>query len=42
MDEEKLKGDGVIGVMRPSPEAVQVVCGTQVQQVENEMEKLLK
>ena len=42
VDEEKLKGDGVIGVMRPSPEAVQVVCGTQVQQVENEMEKLLK
>lgn len=40
--EEKIKGDGVIGVMRPSPQAVQVIAGMQVQQLENEMERLLK
>lgn len=42
VDEEKIKGDGVIGVVRPSPEAVQVIAGMQVQQLENEMERLLK
>lgn len=42
VDEGKIKGDGVIGVMRPSPEAVQVIAGMQVQQLENEMERLLK
>lgn len=41
IDEEKIKSAGVAGVMRPGGTAVQVVVGTKVQFVADEMKKLL-
>lgn len=42
VDEKKIKSAGVAGVMRPSKNAVQVIVGTKVQFVADEMEKMLK
>ena len=41
MDEKKIKSAGVAGVMRPSKNAVQVIVGTKVQFVADEMKKML-
>ncbi|MDE7276577.1 MAG: PTS transporter subunit EIIC [Lachnospiraceae bacterium] len=41
IDEKKIKSAGVAGVMRPSKNAVQVIVGTKVQFVADEMKKLL-
>lgn len=41
VDEKKIKSAGVAGVMRPSKTSVQVIIGTQVQSVADEMKKLL-
>ena len=40
-DEKKIKSAGVAGVMRPSKTAVQVVVGTKVQFVADELKKML-
>ena len=40
--EQKIKAAGVAGVMRPSQTAVQVIIGTKVQFVADEMAKMLK
>ncbi len=42
VDEKKIKSAGVAGVMRPSKNAVQVIVGTKVQFVADEMKKMLK
>ena len=42
VDEKKIKAAGVAGVMRPSQTAVQVIIGTKVQFVSDEMAKMLK
>ncbi len=42
VDEAKIKSAGVAGVMRPSKNAVQVIVGTKVQFVADEMKKMLK
>lgn len=42
VDEKKIKSAGVAGVMRPSQKAVQVIVGTKVQFVADEMKKMLK
>ncbi len=42
VDDKKIKAAGVAGVMHPSKNAVQVVIGTKVQFVADEMAKLLK
>ena len=42
IDEAKIKSAGVAGVMRPSKNAVQVIVGTKVQFVADEMKKMLK
>lgn len=42
VDEKKIKAAGVAGVIRPSKTSVQVVIGTQVQFVADEMKKLVK
>lgn len=42
VDEKKIKSAGVSGVMRPSKNAVQVIVGTKVQFVADEMKKMLK
>ena len=42
VDEKKIKAAGVAGVIRPSKTSVQVVVGTQVQFVADELNKLLK
>ena len=42
VDEKKIKAAGVAGVMRPSQTAVQVIIGTKVQFVVDEMAKMLK
>ena len=42
VDEKKIKSAGVAGVMRPSKTAVQVIVGTKVQFVADEMAKMLK
>ena len=42
VDEKKIKAAGVAGVMRPSQTAVQVIFGTKVQFVADEMAKMLK
>lgn len=42
VDEKKIKSAGVAGVMRPSKTAVQVIVGTKVQFVADEMKKMLK
>lgn len=42
VDEQKIKAAGVAGVMRPSKTAVQVIVGTKVQFVADEMAKMLK
>ncbi|MDO4270952.1 MAG: N-acetylglucosamine-specific PTS transporter subunit IIBC [Eubacteriales bacterium] len=41
VDEKKIKSAGVAGVMRPSKTAVQVIVGTKVQFVADEMHKML-
>ena len=41
VNEKKIKSAGVAGVMRPSQTAVQVIIGTKVQFVADEMEKML-
>lgn len=41
VDEKKIKSAGVAGVIRPSKNSVQVIVGTQVQFVADEMKKLL-
>jgi len=41
IDEKKIKSAGVAGVMRPSKNAVQVIIGTKVQFVADEMKKML-
>ncbi len=42
VDEKKIKSAGVAGVIRPSKTSVQVVIGTKVQFVADEMKKLVK
>ena len=42
VNEKKIKSAGVAGVMRPSQTAVQVIIGTKVQFVADEMAKMLK
>ena len=42
VDEKKIKSAGIAGVMRPSKNAVQVIVGTKVQFVADEMKKMLK
>ena len=42
IDEKKIKSAGVAGVMRPSKTSVQVIVGTKVQFVADEMKKMLK
>ena len=42
VDEKKIKSAGVAGVMRPSKTTVQVIVGTKVQFVADEMAKMLK
>ena len=42
VDEKKIKSAGVAGVMRPSKTSVQVIIGTKVQFVADELKKLLK
>ena len=41
VDEKKIKSAGVAGVIRPSKNSVQVIVGTQVQFVADEMKKML-
>lgn len=41
VDEKKIKSAGVAGVMRPSKTSVQVIVGTQVQSVADEVKKML-
>ncbi len=41
VDEKKIKSAGVAGVMRPSKSTVQVIVGTKVQFVADEMKKML-
>ena len=41
VDEKKIKSAGVAGVMRPSKTAVQVIVGTKVQFVADEMKKMI-
>ena len=41
VDEKKIKSAGVAGVMRPSKTAIQVIVGTKVQFVADEMKKML-
>jgi PTS system N-acetylglucosamine-specific IIC component len=41
VDEKKIKSAGVAGVIRPSKTSVQVVVGTQVQFVADELKKML-
>ena len=41
VDEKKIKSAGVAGVMRPSKTSVQVVVGTKVQFIADEMKKIL-
>lgn len=42
VDEKKIKSAGVAGVIRPSKNSVQVIVGTKVQFVADEMKKMLK
>ncbi|NLK27107.1 MAG: PTS transporter subunit EIIC [Clostridiales bacterium] len=42
VDEKKIKSAGVAGVLRPSKTSVQVIVGTQVQHVAEELKKLAK
>ncbi|MDO4291649.1 MAG: PTS transporter subunit EIIC [Eubacteriales bacterium] len=42
VDEKKIKSAGVAGVIRPNKSAVQVIIGTKVQFVADEMKKMLK
>ena len=41
VDDKKIKSAGVAGVIRPSKTSVQVIVGTKVQFVADEMKKLL-
>ena len=41
VDEKKIKSAGVAGVMRPSKTSVQVIVGTKVQFVADEMKKMI-
>jgi PTS system N-acetylglucosamine-specific IIC component len=40
VNDKKIKSAGVAGVLRPSKKSVQVIVGTQVQHVADEMKKL--
>ena len=42
VDEKKIKSAGISGVIRPSKTSVQVIVGTKVQFVADEMKKMLK
>lgn len=42
VDEKKIKSAGISGIIRPSKTAVQVIVGTKVQFVADEMKKMLK
>lgn len=42
VDEKKIKSAGVAGVIRPGQKSIQVIVGTQVQFVADEMEKLCR
>ena len=42
VDENKIKSAGVAGVIRPGQKSIQVIVGTQVQFVADEMEKLCR
>lgn len=42
VDEKKIKSAGIAGVIRPSKNSVQVIVGTKVQFVADEMKKMLK
>lgn len=42
VDEKKIKSAGVAGIIRPSKNSVQVIVGTKVQFVADEMKKMLK
>ena len=42
VDEKKIKSAGIAGIIRPSKTSVQVIVGTKVQFVADEMKKLLK
>ena len=41
VDEKKIKSAGIAGVMRPGKNSVQVIVGTKVQFVADEMKKML-
>ena len=41
VDEPKIKSAGIAGVIRPSKNSVQVIVGTKVQFVADEMKKML-
>jgi len=41
VDEKKIKSAGVAGIMRPGKTSVQVIIGTKVQFVADEMKKML-
>ena len=41
VDEKKIKSAGIAGVIRPSKTSVQVIVGTKVQFVADEMKKML-
>ncbi|ONI40856.1 PTS glucose transporter subunit IIBC [Candidatus Epulonipiscium fishelsonii] len=41
VDEDKIKSTGVPGVLRPSKNGIQIIVGTQVQQVADELKKLV-
>ena len=41
VDEKKIKSAGVAGIIRPSKTSVQVIIGTKVQFVADEMKKML-
>ena len=42
VDEKKIKSAGVAGVIRPGKNSIQVIVGTKVQFVADEMKKMLK
>ena len=42
MDEKKIKSAGIAGVIRPGKNSIQVIVGTKVQFVADEMKKMLK
>lgn len=42
VDEKKIKSAGIAGVIRPGKNSIQVIVGTKVQFVADEMKKMLK